>query len=49
MHPRLAELMTYAHVLLGQLTLYEWLLFLGQHEGRHAAQIGEIARRLTAA
>lgn len=37
------------HALLGPLTLYQWLLFVGQHEARHAAQIREIARRLAPA
>jgi uncharacterized damage-inducible protein DinB len=37
------------HVLFGPLTLYEWLLFVAQHEARHAAQIANIARRVTAA
>jgi hypothetical protein len=38
---------SYAHPLLGRLTIYQWLLFLGQHEARHADQIREIAGRLT--
>jgi uncharacterized damage-inducible protein DinB len=37
------------HALFGPLTLYEWVLFVGQHEARHAAQIASIARRVTAA
>jgi hypothetical protein len=37
------------HVLLGPLTLYEWVLFVGQHEHRHAMQIREIAQQLVAA
>jgi hypothetical protein len=36
--------LTFPHPLLGSLTLYQWILFVGQHEERHAAQIGEIAR-----
>ncbi len=36
------------HVAYGPLTLYEWILFLGQHEARHAGQIREIGRRLAA-
>lgn len=36
------------HALYGPLTLYEWILFLGQHEARHAGQIREIGRRLAA-
>lgn len=40
MHPRLAETMSYvAHPLLGELDLYQWLIFVGQHEGRHKKQI----------
>lgn len=34
------------HVLLGPLTLYQWVLFIGQHECRHAAQIREIGASL---
>jgi hypothetical protein len=37
------------HALFGPLTLYEWLLFLGQHEARHAVQIGNIGRRVALA
>lgn len=37
------------HALLGPLTLYQWILFVGQHEARHTAQIREIARRLAPA
>jgi DinB superfamily len=37
------------HVLLGPLTLYQWVLFVGQHEHRHALQIRDIAQQLTAA
>ncbi|HYW06495.1 MAG TPA: DinB family protein, partial [Longimicrobium sp.] len=29
------------HPALGDLNLYEWLVFVGKHELRHAAQIGE--------
>jgi uncharacterized damage-inducible protein DinB len=35
-----------AHAVLGPLTLYQWLLFLGHHEARHAEQLEEIAERL---
>jgi hypothetical protein len=38
-----------SHALLGPLTLYQWILFVGQHEARHAAQIRDIARRLAPA
>jgi hypothetical protein len=37
---------TYPHPLLGPLSLYQWVLFVGQHEARHAAQIEEIGRAL---
>lgn len=37
------------HVLLGPLTLYQWVLFVGQHEYRHTIQIGEIAQQMAAA
>jgi uncharacterized damage-inducible protein DinB len=37
------------HVLLGPLTLYQWVLFVGQHEHRHTIQIGDIAQQLAAA
>ena len=30
---------THPHPLIGPLTLYQWILFVGQHEARHAAQI----------
>jgi hypothetical protein len=36
------------HVFLGPLTLYQWVLFLGQHECRHAMQIRDIGRQLEA-
>lgn len=32
---------TYPHPLLGPLTLYTWIAFVGAHEARHAAQIRE--------
>lgn len=35
------------HPVFGQLTFYEWLLFLAQHEERHTVQIRETARRVT--
>jgi hypothetical protein len=34
------------HAILGQLNIYQWLLFLGSHEGRHTAQVVEIAAEL---
>ena len=39
-------LIRHTHPLYGDLTLYEWVLFLAQHEARHSAQITEILRRL---
>ena len=36
------------HPLFGTLNLYQWVLFLGQHEARHTAQIREIGGRLAA-
>jgi len=36
-----------AHPLLGPLNLYQWVLFVGQHEARHAGQLQDLARRLT--
>ena len=37
---------THPHPLLGKLDLYQWVLFVGQHEARHADQIREIGARL---
>ena len=34
------------HPMIGQLNLYQWVLFVGQHEARHAGQLQDIARRL---
>jgi hypothetical protein len=34
---------TILHHRLGPLNVYQWLLFLGGHEGRHAGQIRELA------
>jgi uncharacterized damage-inducible protein DinB len=34
------------HVVLGPITLYEWIGFVGAHEARHTAQIDEIAAAL---
>ncbi|MEA2712972.1 MAG: hypothetical protein QOK27_933, partial [Gemmatimonadales bacterium] len=36
--------LTFSHPLLGSLDLYQWILFVGQHEARHAAQIAELGR-----
>ena len=32
-----------AHPVLGPINGYQWFLFIGSHEARHAAQITEIA------
>jgi hypothetical protein len=29
----------HTHVILGELDLYQWLIFVGEHEGRHRKQI----------
>jgi hypothetical protein len=39
---------TYPHPMFGALTLYQWILFVGQHELRHARQIQLISRQLRA-
>lgn len=36
------------HPVLGPINIYQWLLFVGSHEGRHTAQIVEIATELKA-
>ena len=38
--------LTFPHPVFGSLDLYQWILFVGQHEARHAAQIAEIGRAL---
>jgi hypothetical protein len=40
---------TAPHPLVGPLSLYQWALFLGQHECRHAMQIEDIARQFATA
>jgi len=37
---------TAPHALLGPLSLYQWILFIGQHECRHARQIRDIGQKL---
>lgn len=37
---------THAHPLYGPLNLYQWVLFVGQHEARHAGQLQDLAREL---
>lgn len=36
------------HVVLGEIDLYQWILFVGQHEQRHLPQLEEIAEQLRA-
>lgn len=36
------------HRILGSLNMYQWLIFVGTHEGRHALQIREVAAALDA-
>jgi hypothetical protein len=36
----------HTHMVLGELDLYQWILFVGQHERRHLPQLEEIAARL---
>ncbi|MEO8090707.1 MAG: DinB family protein, partial [Gemmatimonadales bacterium] len=37
---------TRTHPTLGTLDLYQWVLFVGQHEARHAGQLQDLARQL---
>ncbi len=37
------------HARLGEIDLYRWILFVGEHEARHVAQATEIAEQLGAA
>ena len=39
---------TFPHPLMGSLTLYQWILFVGQHELRHAGQIRSISAHMGA-
>jgi len=39
----------HTHVVFGELDLYQWILFVGQHERRHLAQLEEIAAQLRSA
>lgn len=43
-----ATKVTARHAVFGEIDGYQWLLFLGQHELRHARQIANIAERLRA-
>jgi uncharacterized damage-inducible protein DinB len=35
--------LTHPHPVLGEIDLYQWILFVGQHEERHTSQIAETA------
>jgi uncharacterized damage-inducible protein DinB len=37
------------HARLGEIDLYQWILFVGQHEARHRSQLEEVAEQLAAA
>jgi hypothetical protein len=37
---------TATHPRLGVIDVYQWALFIGQHEARHTRQVSEIVRRL---
>jgi uncharacterized damage-inducible protein DinB len=37
---------TATHPALGVINVYQWVLFIGQHESRHTRQVEEIVRRL---
>jgi hypothetical protein len=37
---------TATHPALGVINVYQWVLFIGQHEERHTRQVAEIVRRL---
>lgn len=43
----LAEII-HPHPVLGEINLYQWILFVGSHEARHVAQVREIADELKA-
>lgn len=36
----------YTHIRLGELDLYQWILFVGKHEERHTRQLEEIVAQL---
>jgi DinB superfamily len=38
----------HAHARLGDIDLYQWILFIGQHEARHVPQVAEIVEALAA-
>jgi uncharacterized damage-inducible protein DinB len=37
---------TATHPVLGVINVYQWVLFIGQHETRHTRQVAEIVRQL---
>jgi uncharacterized damage-inducible protein DinB len=39
----------HTHMRFGELDLYQWLLFVAEHEKRHTAQLREVARQLVPA
>ncbi|HKP14957.1 MAG TPA: DinB family protein [Gemmatimonadaceae bacterium] len=39
----------HTHLRFGELDLYQWLLFVAEHEKRHIAQLREVARQLVPA
>lgn len=39
----------HTHLRFGELDLYQWILFVGEHEARHTAQLRDVARQLVAA
>ena len=39
----------HVHPSLGDMNLYQWALWIGSHEGRHAAQVREIAEQMAVA
>ena len=42
------EIVTLPHPVFGALNFYQWMVFIGGHEGRHALQIQEVGRALSA-
>ena len=40
---------TQMHLRFGELDLYQWLLFVAEHEKRHTAQLRDVARQLVSA
>ena len=38
----------HTHAVLGEIDLYQWLIFVGQHEGRHRKQIERTLKSITA-